>query len=395
MTRELYALTLLATPRVGRQSAKAVLAALPELPSSHADIREAFCIAHSRNSRITIPSLNDIGEAEIAAQEKLLLASRHNINLSVYGSSSYPILLTRISDAPIVLFSKGNITCLTAPSVAVIGTREPSDYGIRLGEKFGAAFASLGFVVVSGLATGCDTLAHRGCLSASGVTVAVMAHGLDMVYPAENRRLAQEIIDEGGCLVSEYLPGEKPRRNYFVERDRLQSALSLGVVVIETDIKGGTMHTVGFCLDQGKPLACLSHPPEFSDHPKANGNKKLIKDGKATALATREDILFYSGLLNDAYSQKPPVSSTNPSGVETPTTEDIQSTLTFTSQESDSPLVSGLTQKDNTDEPRHIVSSTREEADSTNNSTMDGASINSKASDKNLSSQLSLLGLEE
>ena len=143
--------------------------------------------------------------------------------------------------------------------------------------------------VVSGLAEGCDTAAHRGCLRGHGTTVAVMAHGLHTVYPASNRDLAEEIVANDGCLVSEYPPDTRAQRSYFVERDRLQSALSRAVLVIETDVEGGTMHTVKACLAQKRILACLAHPPQF-DNEKSRGNAMLIRRGDAIPIREGVDL---------------------------------------------------------------------------------------------------------
>ncbi|MCH8275856.1 MAG: DNA-processing protein DprA, partial [Armatimonadetes bacterium] len=144
--------------------------------------------------------------------------------------------------------------------------------------------AEAGFAIVSGLAHGCDTYGHEGCLEGHGVAVGVLAHGLDRVYPAANRDLAERLLESGGCLVSEYPVGVRPMRAAFAERDRIQSGLSDGVLVIETDVKGGTMHTVRFSRDQGRPLACIDHPEKWLGEEKTMGNQKLIKDGWATPI---------------------------------------------------------------------------------------------------------------
>jgi DNA processing protein len=152
-------------------------------------------------------------------------------------------------------------------------------------------FAERGFVIVSGLAKGCDTVAHRGCLDAHGKTVAILGGGIDYIYPKENRPLADEILNTGGCLLSEYKPGMKPQPSFFVERDRLQSGLSQAVIVIETDVKGGSMHTVGFALSQNRLVACLGgHSGKYLSHPKVQGTKLLISDGKASRLSNLEEV---------------------------------------------------------------------------------------------------------
>ena len=312
MTEELYLLTLLATPRIGPQAVRFLQSYCPDPPVSLRDLRSTLQDASTKNSRLSVPTVDELEAAESQAANTLELCERLEISVLVPSHPHYPDRLSVIKNPPPVLFAKGSTAAISEDAaIAVIGTREPSDYGARLAEKFGAMFAEMSFVVVSGLAIGCDSQAHQGCLRAGGRTVAVMAHGLDMVYPAENRGLAQEIIESSGCLVSEYPPRERPRRNYFVERDRLQSALSAAVVVAETDVKGGTMHTVGFCLEQGKPLACLSHPAKYGDHPKANGNRYLIDKGDATPLSTPADVEAFARTLtlrhplSDAHAADP------------------------------------------------------------------------------------------
>ena len=117
-----------------------------------------------------------------------------------------------------------------------------------------------------------------------------MAHGLDQVYPPENRALADQILSTEGCLVSEYPPGEKAFKYSFIERDRIQSGLSSGLIVVETDIEGGTMHTVRFGLEQGRPVACWKHPEQPASLAQARGNQKLIGEGKAVPLSGQEEV---------------------------------------------------------------------------------------------------------
>ena len=141
------------------------------------------------------------------------------------------------------------------------------------------------------------TYAHEGCLEAQGIGVAVLAHGLDMVYPAANRGLAERLLDRGGCLASEYPVGTTPVRSAFAERDRIQSGLSDGVLVIETDVRGGTMHTVRFARDQGRALACIEHPQRYRSEDETRGNRKLIEEGSARPIPDGDSLTdFLNGL---------------------------------------------------------------------------------------------------
>lgn len=224
-------------------------------------------------------------------------AESQGVTIISSDESRFPSQLRSIPDPPLVLYIKGEVNTLGQPAIAVVGTRTPSSFGATAAERLGANLGSKGFVIVSGLAVGCDTAAHEGCLQARGITVAVVAHGVDYVYPAKNRKLADAIVDGGGALVSEYAPGTRPRPNYFVERDRLQSGLSLGVIVVETDVEGGTMHTAGFAVKQQRRLASVVHPPKFAADKNARGNQKLIIESGAFPLEKKEDLDAFIALL--------------------------------------------------------------------------------------------------
>ena len=161
---------------------------------------------------------------------------------------------------------------------------------------------------MSGLALGCDTYAHQGCVEASGKAVAVMAHGLDYIYPKANTNLADLILKTGGVLVSEYPPGVKPEKWFFTARDRLQSALSDIVIIIETGLKGGTQHTIKAAIEQKKKLICVSPVDPYLDHEKTQGTLKLIRDGKAYPIGSSVElpalIERYLNMHNQNYIQK-------------------------------------------------------------------------------------------
>jgi len=214
-----------------------------------------------------------------------------------FFDDAYPVKLRAIPDPPAVLFVKGSIAGLHTPhAIAVVGTREPTAYGAKVARRSAASASEAGFVIVSGLALGCDTAGHEGCLDVRGTGVVVLAQGLDRVYPAANRELAERLLEGGGCLVSEYPIGVAPTRSAFVERDRIQSGLSDAVLVIETDVVGGTMHTVRFSQEQGRSLACIQHPVQWQSEAKTRGNQKLIAAGEAVPIADGEAL---SAFLTD------------------------------------------------------------------------------------------------
>lgn len=290
-----FILALLELPRVGRKTAHAFLRqALPDdaTPEALAEfVRDSRSVGLTRSLSVNERDAEAAFEAADAVMDRV---ERDAIRVLSTRDEAFPARLRSIPDAPVVLFVRGSVEAVAdAKSIAIIGTREPTPFGKKAAHRCAQRAAECGLVVVSGLAIGCDTLAHRGCLEGSGRTVAVLAHGLDQVHPASNRKLADEIGGTGGALVSEYAPGTPPRRNYFVERDRLQAGLSAGVLVIETDVDGGTMHTVRFAQEQRRLLACIDHPPEHADAPKAQGNRQLIGDGTAQPIRTAEDLIGF------------------------------------------------------------------------------------------------------
>jgi DNA processing protein len=241
-----------------------------------------------------LPTEQEFAQAWKKAESQLEASSAAGISAFSLHDKEYPGRLRTIPDPPAVLFAKGNVAALQKlEAIAIVGTREPTDYGESVARMSGDTAAQVGFVVVSGLAHGCDTFAHEGCLLAAGAGVAVMAHGLDKVYPAANRELAARLLDHGGCLVSEYSIHTTPARSAFAERDRIQSGLSEGVLVIETDTIGGTMHTVRFCRDQGRRLACIQHPKKWLGKEKTRGNQKLIADGWAVPIRDNDQLLDF------------------------------------------------------------------------------------------------------
>lgn len=152
---------------------------------------------------------------------------------SVISPKQFCPRVAETSGAPERLFVLGDVSVLARSAITVVGTRRPTADGLRAAFRFGRGIAASGIAVVSGLARGVDTKAHEGAIAAGGVTVAVLAHGLDRIYPPENRGLARRILDTGGCLVTEYPPGTPPHRGHFPARNRILSALSWATVVIE------------------------------------------------------------------------------------------------------------------------------------------------------------------
>lgn len=216
------------------------------------------------------------------AFEMLDLHKSRGIQVISILNNSYPPLLRLIDDPPLILFVKGNMrACADLPAVAIIGTRNVTPSGEKVATKIAAYFSEKGFSIISGLAKGIDTAAHRGAVQVSMPTVAVFATPLDKVYPAENRDLAESILETGGAWVSEIPLMKAVHRNSFVERDRIQSGLSSAVIPVQTDIKGGTMHTVNFAEKQGRLLFCPEPIRPEQDREQYRGILQLISSHRA------------------------------------------------------------------------------------------------------------------
>jgi DNA processing protein len=281
-------------PKVGKKTAREIVSKISTEIHNPNDWKSVFDQLSCEGLRLPLLKQEDIDAAYHEAFDIIERSEKHDIEIIHFQSEHYPLLLNGLTDAPLIVYSQGNRAALQRKSVAIIGTREPTEYGFRIGKRLSKIFAEEHYVVVSGLARGCDTAAHEGCLEAKGQTVAVLPGGLDKIYPKENEQLAKNILENDGCLVSEYPVGRRPHTGNFVERDRIQSGLSHGVIVIETDIKGGTLHTVNFAQQQKRVVACISdHPEKYVAHPKIQGNKKLLKEGIAEPIGKLNDILSF------------------------------------------------------------------------------------------------------
>lgn len=205
-----------------------------------------------------------------------------------YTADAYPPLLKLISDPPPVLFVKGNLKLLKVlDTVAIIGTRNATSKGLQVANRVSRYFIEAKFVTVSGLARGIDAEAHRAALD-TGATIGVLANSLDHVYPAENRYLASQIVNTGGALVSEMSLGEKTFKNAFVRRDRIQSGMSLAVIPIQTDVEGGTMHTVRYAENQKRLLFCPSPLKEEGHCKQYAGIWLLIRSQRAKEFQSKD-----------------------------------------------------------------------------------------------------------
>lgn len=205
-----------------------------------------------------------------------------------YGDENYPEKLKNIYGKPQEIFLLGNEQILHTKSIAIIGCRNCSKYGMKNAYRFGYELAKKGLCIISGFARGIDTYAHLGALKANGKTIAVLGCGLDIVYPPENKELYKEIIKNGGAIISEYPLGSKPEKQHFPIRNRIISGLSDGVLVIEAKKRSGTMITANYALDQGKDVYAI--PGDITSE-NSYGTNELIKEG-AIPITCIEDFQF-------------------------------------------------------------------------------------------------------
>lgn len=272
-------LSLLQLRGVGRKS---ILKISEKLGQSQIKNKELLSLL---SSSIREKNKENISEALFRKSEEILSCSEKlGIKTLTYFDEQFPDCLRNALDEngrsqpPIIIFYKGNVSLLSQQSIAIIGRRNPSDLAQKISFNLAKSVAEEGLCVVSGLAEGCDTYAHLGAMSAyKGKTVAILAHGLDMVYPKINTMLAQRIVDNQGLLISEYPLYTLPTKYSFVDRDRLQSALALATVVVETEVEGGSFHAARACLKANKRLFAidsLGTPASCSA-----GSKELVKEG--------------------------------------------------------------------------------------------------------------------
>lgn len=226
------------------------------------------------------------GIQQSAWRENLQLAERLQTQLVPYTSPHYPKRLLEIVDFPLILYVQGSLLKEDQRCLAVVGTRQASIYGQEMAQKLSRELAQAGYTVVSGLARGIDTCAHRGALG-EGRTIAVLGSGLASIYPAENSELASTIRQKG-ALISEFAMATPPDRQNFPQRNRIVSGMTMGTILIEAPRHSGGMLTAERAISQGRPLFAL---PGRVDYDCFKGNHALIKEGKAELVEDVRDIL--------------------------------------------------------------------------------------------------------
>ena len=226
------------------------------------------------------------GKARTEAERELVRMGEQKGKILTFEDEDYPEQLREIFDPPPVLWVLGEAKLLGRPSIAVVGTRHPTPYGTGMAEVLARDLASRRMVVLSGMARGVDTAAHRGALAAGGSTVAVWGTGVDVIYPKENKSLAENILVAGGAIVSEYRLGTFPAPQNFPKRNRIISGISIGVLVVEAGENSGTRVTARCALEQNRDVYAV---PGNVTTKNAWGPNTLIKQG-AKLVATWEDV---------------------------------------------------------------------------------------------------------
>lgn len=214
-------------------------------------------------------------------EKQVEMAARYEARIISALDPDYPLLLKATKDDPFILFVRGRLFANPERSVAIIGTRQPTKHGEMIAQRITQFFVERHWSIVSGLALGCDAIAHRVALEAKGHTVAVMAHGLQTVAPSQHRKLAEDILESGGALVSEYRFGQGALPMQFVKRDRTQAGLAQGVVMVQSDVKGGSLYASRAAVDYGRWLAVPfpTTADQASNEPKIQANLLLADSG--------------------------------------------------------------------------------------------------------------------
>ena len=254
------------------------------------------------------------GKSLALAEEEMLRATAAGAHIVSLSDPAYPPLLKQIYDPPVVLFVRGEVETISRPGIAIVGTRHPTPYGIGMAERLACDLANRGLVIFSGMARGVDTAAHRGAFQAKGKTVAVFGTGVDVMYPRENRKIAEQMVALGGALVSEFPMATFAAPQNFPIRNRIISGLSLGVLVVEAGEYSGTRITARCALEQDRDLFAV---PGNVTNKNSWGPNTLIKQG-ARLTATWEDV--WEELPADVQAQFVPES---PSESNPPTTASL------------------------------------------------------------------------
>lgn len=265
-------------PRIVKRLVERFGSAREALGSSLGELREVDGITGSQ-----VRTVQRLGLAPVGRLDEL---ARRGIRLAGYGCGGYPARLTHLDDPPPVLFLRGPLALPDQACVAIVGTRRATEYGRRMARDLAAGLSEAGWIVVSGLAVGVDSAAHRAALDAGGRTVGILGCGLGRVYPARNRGLYAE-MSKRGLLASEFLPGVGPNRGHFPRRNRIIAALADAVIVVQAPLRSGALITVDHALDLGRAVFGVPGPV---GPPASEGVHAILRDGATPAMRAQDVI---------------------------------------------------------------------------------------------------------
>ena len=220
--------------------------------------------------------------------EQKEINENHKISVISYWDSSYPVLLKEVTSPPLLLFVKGELQKSDALGVAIVGTRKCSRYGKLTAERYSSAIANNNIVVISGLAYGIDTHAHKACIASKGITYAVIGSGIDKLGPSDAVEKSQQIIENGGAIISQFKSGTVAKPPYFLHRNRVIAGIASAVVIIESGERGGSLNTARHAAEQSKDVFAV---PGNIISEKSVGTNRLIKYGSAMITTKPEDVL--------------------------------------------------------------------------------------------------------
>lgn len=230
---------------------------------------------------------DNINELEKSYEDLINILEKKQIRIISIRDECFPENLKNIYDPPVLLFYKGNLTSDDRFSISIVGTRFPTEYGKNICHKIASGLAEVGIPIISGMARGIDSVAHKSTLEKNGVTYAIFGSGVDVIYPAENKKLYDKIIEKG-AVISEFKPETKPEKVNFPLRNRLISGISLGTIIIETGIRGGSMITAECASEQNREIFAV---PGSVYSKKSDGTNDLIKRGYAKLITSAEDVI--------------------------------------------------------------------------------------------------------
>ena len=261
------------------------------------DARNSFELSKHEMKRIE--GIDKVTSEEIIKSRKLLNkyekefdsiieeTEKKNIKILSITDDEYPSNLKKIFDAPVLLYYKGKLFKEDKYSLSIVGTRTPTEYGRNVCERLTKDISELGIPVVSGLAKGIDSIAHRVALENDNTTYAVLGSGVDVIYPKDNKRLYDSIVEKG-AVISEFEIGASPDKVNFPRRNRIISGISVGTLIVESGLRGGSLITGSFALDQNKEVFSI---PGYIYSKKSEGSNELIKNGQAKLVTKVDDIL--------------------------------------------------------------------------------------------------------